>query len=109
MTRNGPHHRTPATTASRVIPTPVPVADQADTTLANDTAINCNLLKNGAYSSVKVAVQRARSHGAILPKTENSIASTQPIAGRTCPGLVRLSAPETLRHSDSQVSGRLRQ
>jgi Phage integrase family len=65
--------------------------------LANDTTINSNLFKNGAYSSVKVAVQPGRSHGAAPPKTENPIASTQPIAGRACPGLVRLSAPETLR------------
>jgi ABC-type cobalamin/Fe3+-siderophores transport system ATPase subunit len=48
-------------------------------------------------------VQRGRSRGATPPKTEIPIAVIQPIAGRTCPGLVRLSAPETLRQN-----GRLR-
>jgi hypothetical protein len=32
MTRYGPHHRTPAKTAWRAIPTPASVADQTDTT-----------------------------------------------------------------------------
>jgi len=39
---------------------------------------------------------RDRAHRTAQLKTENPIAMTT-TAGRTCPGLVRLPAPETLR------------
>ncbi len=65
--------------------------------LANAFVLGSQLPKDGARNIAKAAMYCDRAHRAAQLKTENSIAMTT-TAGRTCPGLVRLPAPETLRH-----------
>ncbi len=66
--------------------------------LANAFVLGSQLPKDGARNIAKAAMYCDRAHRAAQLKTENSIAMTT-TAGRTCPGLVRLPAPETLRLS----------
>lgn len=65
---------------------------------ANAFALGSQLPENGDHNSAKAAMYRDSAHRAAQLKTENPIAMIT-TAGRTCPGLVRLPAPETLRRS----------
>ena len=58
--------------------------------------IGTALPKNSVRKIAKAAQPPRSSPRATTPKAENPIAITQTVAGRTCPGLVRLPAPETL-------------
>ena len=64
--------------------------------LAIASVLGSKLPKNGVHNSAKATKYRDSAHRAAQLKTENPIAMIN-TAGRTCPGLVRLPAPETLR------------
>ncbi len=68
--------------------------------------IGTALPENSVRKIAKAAQPPRSSPRATTPKAENPIAVTQTVAGRTCPGLVRLPAPETLRQTGTAASKR---